>query len=79
MENEKITPVLNEVIINKLESISFDIKYYININASIAKSLDEECLDAFKFMDDGEINELMEIRNRIKRLVYNLKNKLDGK
>lgn len=42
MENEKITAVLNEVMVNKLESIAFDIKYYINTNASIAQSLDEE-------------------------------------
>jgi len=39
MENEKITAVLNEVMVNKLESIAFDIKYYINTNAGIAQSL----------------------------------------
>ena len=28
MENKKITAVLNEVMVNKVESIAFDIKYY---------------------------------------------------
>lgn len=79
MENEKITAVLNEVMVNQLESIAFDIKYYVNTNVGIAQSLDEESMNAFKFMDDEEINELIEIRNRTKRLAYKLKNKLNGK
>ena len=79
MENEKITAVLNEVMVNKLESIAFDIKYYINTNAGIAQSLNEESINAFKFMDDQEINELIEIRNRTKKLAYKLKNKLNSK
>ena len=28
MENKKITAVLNEVMVNKVENIAFDIKYY---------------------------------------------------
>jgi hypothetical protein len=79
MQNEKITAVLNDVMVNKLESIAFDIKYYINTNAGIAQSLDEESINAFKFMDDEEINELIEIRNRTKRLSHKLKNKLNSK
>jgi len=78
MVNEKITPVLNEVIVSKLESITYDIKYYINTNAGIAQSLDEEGINAFKFMDNDEINELIEIRNRTKQLVRKLKNKLNS-
>lgn len=78
MENEKII-VLNEVIVSKLESITYDIKYYINTNAGIAQqSLDEEGINAFKFMDNDEINELIEIRNRTKQLVRKLKNKLNS-
>ena len=79
MGKEKITPVLNEVMVNKLESISFDIKYYINTNVGISQSLDNESMNAFKFMDDEEIAELIEIRNKTKRLVNKLKNKLNGK
>lgn len=79
MKNEKITAVLNEAIVNKLESITYDIKYYVNTNAGIAQPLDEEGINAFKFMDSEEINELIEIRNRTKRLAYKLKNKLNSK
>lgn len=79
MENEKITAVSNEVMVNKLESIAFDIKYYINTNVGIAQRLDAESINAFKFMDDDEINELIEIRNRTKQLAYKLKNKLNSK
>ena len=79
MKNEKIIAVLNEVIVNKLESITYDIKYYINTNAGIAQSLDEEGVNAFKFMDSEEINELIKIRNRTKQLVRKLKNKLNSK
>jgi hypothetical protein len=78
MENEKITAVLNDIMVNKLESIAFDIKYYINTNASIAQSLVEESKNAFKFMDDEDIADLIEIRNKTKRLAYKLKNKLNG-
>ena len=79
MENEKNTAVLNEVIVNKLENIALDIKYYINTNAGIAQSLDEESINAFKFMDDEEINELIEIRKRTKQLAHKLKNKINSK
>jgi len=48
---------------NKLEST----------NTGIAQSLDEEGVNAFKFMDSEEINELIEIRNRTKQLVRKLK------
>lgn len=77
MDNDKIEIVLNDVIINKLDSIGFDIKYYTNINASIARSLDKKAINDFTFMDDEEFNELEEIRHRIKRLVYKLKKKLE--
>jgi hypothetical protein len=79
MENEKITAVLNDAMVDKLESIVFDIKYYINTNAGIAQSLDEESMNAFKFMDDEDIADLIEIRNSTKRLTYKLKNKLNCK
>ena len=78
-DTEKNIVILNNVIINKLESIAFDIKYYININSSIAQSLDEESMNAYKFMDDEDINELFEIKERINRLKYKLKNKISEK
>ena len=73
MKEEKLKLVVNEVIVNKLESISFDIKYYLNINASII--LDESSI-SFNLMDDDEVNELIEIRKRLKILSHKLKNKL---
>jgi hypothetical protein len=79
IENEKIAAILNEVIVNKLEIITYDIKYHINTNAAIAQSLDEEGINAFKFMDNEEINELIEIRNKTKHLARKLKNKLNSK
>jgi hypothetical protein len=78
MENEKVTAVLNDIIVNKLESISFDIKYYINVNAGIAQSMGVEGT-TFKFMTDEEINELIEIRKKTKQLAFKLKNRLNDK
>jgi len=73
---EKIKVVLNDAIANKLEIVALDIKYYINVNAGIAQSLNEENEDAFALIDDEDIGELVEIRKRLKRLAYKLKNKI---
>lgn len=72
MENEKIKAILNNMLIMKLDSIALDIKYYINTNTSIAY-LDDENV----FIDNEDIDEMLGIRHRIKRLAYNLKNKLN--
>ena len=56
--------------------MALDIKYYINVNAGIAQSLNEENEDAFALIDDEDIGELVEIRKRLKRLAYKLKNKI---
>lgn len=77
MENEKNTVVLNHVLINKLDSIGFDIKYYININAGISQTLDEDSVNHFKFIDDEDMKELVEIRKRTKQLAAKLKIKLN--
>jgi len=73
----KINAVLNATMVSKLESIALDIKYYVNINYGIAQALDEESHAAFKFMNDDETQELTEIRHRLKRLAYTLRNKLN--
>lgn len=65
-------------MVNKLESIVFDIKYYINTNFATAQSLDEESINAFQFMNNEEINELIDIRKRINLLAYKLKNKMNN-
>jgi hypothetical protein len=79
MEKEKLKVVLNNIIVNKLESINYDIKYYININASIAQSLVNKKTNSFMFIDDTDVEELIKIRKSIKKLVYNLKNKQNTK
>ena len=73
---EKIKAILNPILVRKLESISFDIKYYININASIAQTLDDEIEGAFQILEDEDIEELLEIRGRIKKIARKLNNKL---
>src|SRR5690554_3191 len=50
---------LEEIVLN-IEEIVLDIKHFINYNSS--------CMEE-------EFNELKDIRNRIKRIVYRLKNK----
>lgn len=74
-ETEEFKIVLNEALVNKLFSISLDIKYYMNVNS---QSTNNECLSYLKTMSDEEVNELTEIRSRIKRLTYKLKSKLDS-
>lgn len=68
--------VLNTSIIDKLEDISYDIKYNLNINALLAESLDFDNINSYKVIDDEDINELLKIRKRIKQLTYKLKNKI---
>lgn len=47
--------------INKLDGIILDIKYFMNSNTS--------------FLEEEEFDELKDIRNRIKRIVYKLRNR----
>ena len=76
--NKKNMIILNEVLINKLESISYDIKYCVNTNVDITQSLNEKTKNSFKFMGDEELAELIEIRKRIKILTHKLKIKLNN-
>ncbi len=72
-ENRDYKVHLNEVFINKLESIQYDIKYYININAfRINKTT-----DGIIFVDDDDLSKLIEIRNELKILNRKLKGKLN--
>lgn len=67
----KSNVALNEVLVKKLDTISFDMKYYININASIGRSGEYPSI-----MNVNDVEEYLEIRNKIKRLAYKLKTKL---
>lgn len=70
-ERWKSDVALNEVLVNKLDSMSFDMKYYINVNASIGRSGEYPFI-----MDVKDVEEFLEIQNKIKRLSYKLKNQL---
>ncbi len=67
-ENKKL--VLNKVLINKLDSIAYDIKYYMNTNVNLSQS------HHINFMDREDIDELTLIRKKLKILTHKLKNKL---
>jgi len=50
--------LLNKILVDKLESISFDIKYYINVNVASDYHIKEE------LVDHEDIEELIEIRKK---------------
>ena len=62
-------PLLTRAFISKLESISTDIKYYINVAVGINEN--EKHL-----MDQEDFDELIDIRNRIKSLKKKLETKI---
>lgn len=68
------TVIINEAIVKKLESISTDIKYYINMNAGM--SLEERDDNVF---DDEDLKDLVDIRKNIRLLADKLKNKLNDR
>jgi hypothetical protein len=78
METEKLAVVLNQSTIDTLDSISYEIKHHVNANACIIDVLDEKSLKSLKFIDEDEMNEMIEIRNKVKKLAYKLKNKLNS-
>ena len=68
-----IKAVMNDSIIKKLNSISQDIKAYININAGIYQSLNETEKNLWPLIGEEDMKELIEIRKRIKLLSHKLK------
>lgn len=68
--------VINDTIIDKLDSMSNDIKMYVNMNAHIGSNLRKVLADNSTFMDEKELNEILEIRLRIKNLSHKLRNKI---
>jgi hypothetical protein len=61
--------MINETFIEKLDSISQDIKIYININAY------QDKVPGLQFMEHDDIQELLEIRKRVKILTRKLRDK----
>ena len=73
---EKIENVIvNDAILNKLDSISQDIKTYVNMNVSIALSLNDRNKESFHYFDPEDIDELISIRKRIKNLSKKVRDK----
>jgi len=73
MDRQKQKIVLNDILVNKLESMSYDLKYYININYGIANNLQKNNVNT-KLVSDEDLIELIDIRKKIKTLVHKLKN-----
>jgi hypothetical protein len=72
-EIETIKAVLNDSIIEKLGSMSQDIKVYVNANVGIYQSLGEEERELWPVIAPEDMIELIEIRQRIKILHRKLK------
>lgn len=66
---------LNDIIVNKLISISYDLEYYMKINSELGKSLensfDEETVDNMCFTQE-DLSELILLRTRLKELTAKL-------
>lgn len=75
MKNEETKAVLNDELIDKLHNMQLDIKYYVNSNVGIAKFIGEK--SGITLMEQDDINELINIRKRIKALVHKLNTKLN--
>lgn len=53
---QKSNVALNEVLVKKLDTMSFDMKYYININASIGRSGEYPSIMNVNDVKDQHIN-----------------------
>lgn len=70
---EDLDIIVNDAFISKLDSISQDIKTYVNINAGLSASDKEK---VFPRMTQDDVNELLVIRSMIKKMSIKLKNQL---
>ncbi len=77
METHELQVVLNRSLIaGKLDSVSRDIKYYVNANfGKIGNTTRTDLLEQDDFLSDPELEELLRIRGDIKRLAHRLNNK----
>ncbi len=69
---KKTEIVINEILVDKLRSISHDIKYYLNVNAAIGFGGNT----SLKYMDEEDYIELLSIRGQLKKLTSKVENKL---
>ena len=66
MENEKLIIMVNGTLVRKLKSMAQDLKTYININVV------EPDIEGIEYMSPDDIKEIIEIRQRIKKLAHKL-------
>ena len=66
MENEKLIIMVNGTLVRKLKSIAQDLKTYININVV------EPYIKGIEYMLPDDVEEIIEIRRRIKKLANKL-------
>jgi ABC-type uncharacterized transport system substrate-binding protein len=68
MTNNTAKVRLNEVLVNKLDSMQYDIKYYVNVNYGNH--------DNAKVLEDSDLEELIKIRTMLKSLTNRMKKQL---
>lgn len=68
---EKIIAANTQALIDKLNSISNDLKYYINVNVDISRS-DK----SYPIIPENMMDELLNVRNRIKIISKELSQEL---
>lgn len=74
MENNNRT--ITKSFISKLENINLDIKTYVNSKIEISiHDLDKLNPDNFLSLDESDLNDIIEIRSKIKKLIMKLNKK----
>lgn len=68
MANNTAKVRLNNILVNKLESMQYDIKYYVNANYGSH--------DNIKVLEDSDLEELIKIRTMLKSLTNRMKKQL---
>lgn len=68
--------LINQTLVDKFESISQDIKVYINTNGMIYESMPNKAKESFRTIDPEDLLEISEIRKKLKRITDKLKNNL---
>lgn len=68
--------LINQTLVDKFESISQDIKVYINTNGMIYESMPDKSKESFRTIDPEDLLEICEIRKKLKKITDKLKNNL---
>lgn len=74
----KEVPIINIQLVNKLESITDDIKVYSNLNNYLANTSKYSEDNNTKYFSEEEYEKLILIRRELKNLTKKLKDKLNN-